>query len=85
MNGFTQITQRFNGKATQTLFELDHDFDGYKMVIVSIKKDGVDGLSASYFIWGTHDGDVMGDELRFDFGDNHYNCDDVLNKLINPQ
>jgi hypothetical protein len=75
--------RRNTGKAEQQLFEIEKPIKGYNQVIVSVKPDGVDGLSASYFIWGTKNGFESEKELAWDCGEAEYNHEAVLTELVN--
>jgi hypothetical protein len=75
--------KRNTGKVEQQLFELEKPIKGYSQVIVSVKPNGVDGLSASYFIWGTKNGLEIEKELAWDCGEDGYDHTTVLTELVN--
>ena len=82
---FIQLMSRETYNATQQLFELITPIEGFNQVIVSVKADGVDGLSGSYFIFGTTDGCTLEKELAWDCFINEFNHDKILANYITPK
>lgn len=80
---YREVSSSVNKKVTIKEFVLDRPINGFKRLMISVKPYGVDGLSASYFIWGIKEGTLMRKELAWDCGSKTEYCHEkVLNELL---